>query len=146
MNGEHDLVDEIPYDYANLIVPNAKLAPNLVKRGIGMDRTPRASIDMALFNMEDPLVGGYTPEKVALRRAIGLAYSLDGEIRLVRKGTSFPSQSPVAPLTTGYDPAFKSEMSEQSPARAKALLDSFGYIDRDGDGWREQPNGSPLAC
>ena len=145
MNGEHDLVDEIPYDFAHLIVPNGKLAPNLVKRGIGMDRTPRASIDYALFNMEDPLVGGYTPEKVALRRAVGLAYSLDGEIRLVRKGTSFPSQSPVAPLTTGYDPAFKSEMSEQSPARARALLDSFGYVDRNGDGWREMPDGSPLV-
>ncbi len=144
LNGEHDLVDEIPYDFANLIVPNAKLAPNLVKRGIAMDRTPRASIDMALFNMEDPLVGGYTPDKVALRRAIGLAYALSDEIRLVRKGTSFPSQSPVAPLTTGYDPSFKSEMSEQSPARAKALLDSFGYIDRNGDGWREKPDGSPL--
>jgi ABC-type transport system substrate-binding protein len=25
-----------------------------------------------------------------------------------------------------------------------ALLDTYGYIDRDGDGWREQPNGQPL--
>ena len=66
MNAEHDLVDEIPYDMANLIVPNGKLAPNLVKRGIQMDRDYRASVDMALFNMEHPLVGGYTPDKVAL--------------------------------------------------------------------------------
>jgi ABC-type transport system substrate-binding protein len=29
--------------------------------------------------------------------------------------------------------------------RAKALLDTFGYVDRDGDGWREQPDGSPLV-
>ena len=75
LNAEHDLVDEIPYDFANLILPNSKLAPNLAKRGILMDRDYRASVDMALFNMEHPLVGGYTPEKVALRRAIGLAYS-----------------------------------------------------------------------
>ena len=74
LNAEHDLVEEIPYDMANLIVPNGKLAPNLVKRGIQMDRDYRASVDMALFNMEHPLVGGYTPDKVALRRAIGLAY------------------------------------------------------------------------
>ena len=86
LNGEHDLVDEIPYDFANLIVPNSKLAPNLVKRGIVMDRDYRASVDMAFFNMEHPVVGGYTPDKVALRRAIGLAYSIDDEIRLVRKG------------------------------------------------------------
>ena len=42
LNAEHDLVDEIPYDMANLIVPNGKLAPNLVKRGIQMDRDYRA--------------------------------------------------------------------------------------------------------
>lgn len=145
LNAEHDLVDEIPYDMANLIVPNGKLAPNLVKRGIGMDRDFRASVDMALFNMEHPLVGGYTPDKVALRRAIGLAYETHNEIRLVRKSQSIPSQSPVAPLTYGYDPTFKSEMSEYDLARAKALLDAFGYVDRDGDGWREQPDGKPLT-
>jgi len=36
-------------------------------------------------------------------------------------------------------------MGEYSPARAKALLDLYGYIDRDGDGLREQPDGQPLA-
>ncbi len=144
LNGEHDLVDELPYDLANLVIPNGQLAPNLQRRSIQMDRAPRANVDMALFNMEHPVVGGYTPEKVALRRAIGLAYAADDEIRLVRKGQSIPSQSPVAPLTAGYDPAFRSEMSEHSPARAKALLDAFGYIDHNGDGWRELPDGSPL--
>ena len=145
LNGEHDLVDEIPVDLANLIVPNGKLAPGLVKRGVQMDRTPRASVDMALFNMESPVVGGYEPAQVALRRAISLAYSVDDEIRLVRMGQSVPSQSPVAPLTAGFDPEFRSEMSEHNPARAKALLDSFGFVDRDGDGWRERPDGSPLV-
>ncbi|HVE90549.1 MAG TPA: ABC transporter substrate-binding protein [Burkholderiaceae bacterium] len=145
LNSEHDLVDEIPYDLANLILPNNKLAPNLVKRGIQMDRDYRASVDMALFNMEHALVGGYGPEKVALRRAVSLAYSIDNEIRLVRKNQSMPSQSPVSPLTAGYDPAFKSEMSEYNPARAKALLDAFGYIDRDGDGWRDLPDGRPMT-
>jgi len=144
LNSEHDLVDELPYDLANLVIPNGQLAPNLQRRSIQMDRAPRANVDMALFNMEHPVVGGYTPEKVALRRAIGLAYAADDEIRLVRKGQSIPSQSPVAPLTAGYDPAFRSEMSEFSPPRAKALLDAFGYIDRNGDGWRELPDGSPL--
>ena len=35
-------------------------------------------------------------------------------------------------------------MSDYDPARATALLDLYGYVDRDGDGWREQPDGSPL--
>jgi len=32
-------------------------------------------------------------------------------------------------------------MSDFDPARAKALLDLYGYIDRNGEGWREQPDG-----
>jgi hypothetical protein len=47
--------------------------------------------------------------------------------------------------TTGYDPAFRSEMSEFSRARAQALLDVHGYVDRDGDGWRELPAARPLV-
>jgi ABC-type transport system substrate-binding protein len=145
LNAEHDLVDELPYDLADLAIPGGELAPNLKRRGVRMDRAPRASVDMALFNMEHPLVGGYAPEKVALRRAVSLAYSVDDEIRLVRKGQSVPSQSPVPPTVPGFDPGFRSEMSEFSRARAKALLDAFGFVDRDGDGWREQPDGSPLV-
>ena len=51
----------------------------------------------------------------------------------------------MAPGTYGYDPAFRSENSGYDPARAKALLDLYGYVDRDGDGWREQPDGTPLV-
>ena len=51
----------------------------------------------------------------------------------------------MSPFTSGYDPAYKSEMSEFSPARAKALLDLYGYVDSNGDGWREQPDGKPLV-
>jgi ABC-type transport system substrate-binding protein len=145
LNREHDLVDELPYDLADLVIPNGELAPGLARRGIRIDRAPRANVDLALFNMEHPVVGGYTPEKVALRRAIALAYNVHEEIRLVRKGQSIPANSPVAPLVTGFDPAFRSEMSDYDPARAKALLDTFGYVDRDGDGWRERPDGAPLV-
>jgi ABC-type transport system substrate-binding protein len=36
-------------------------------------------------------------------------------------------------------------MSEFDRAKAKALLDLHGYVDRNGDGWREQPDGQPLV-
>jgi ABC-type transport system substrate-binding protein len=96
------------------------------------------------FNMHDPIVGGNTPEQVALRRAISLAYDVQGEIRQIRRGRAIPGQSVLMPHTSGYDPHFKSEMSDYDPARARALLDMYGFIDRDGDGWRERPDGSPL--
>jgi ABC-type transport system substrate-binding protein len=94
--------------------------------------------------MEDPVVGGYTPDKVALRRALALAYDVGAEITKVRRGQGVPAQSVVIPHTSGYDPEYKSEGSDYSVARAKALLDMFGYVDRDGDGWRDLPDGRPL--
>jgi ABC-type transport system substrate-binding protein len=91
------------------------------------------------------VLGGYTPEKVALRRALNLATNTEQEIRLERKGQAIPAQSPLVPHTFGYDPQFRSENGDYDPARAKALLDMYGYVDRDGDGWREQPDGQPLV-
>ncbi len=144
LNGEQDVLEGVPAEFANLAIPNNQLAPNLAKRGIGMLRVPRADVAVTYFGMEHPLVGGTTPDKVALRRAIALAVDLPREIALVRRGQAVPAQSPIAPGTWGYDPAFKSEMSEHDLARAKALLDLYGYVDRDGDGWRELPDGQPL--
>ena len=40
---------------------------------------------------------------------------VEREIRLVRRDQAVPAQSPIAPGTWGYDPAFKSEMSELQP-------------------------------
>ena len=100
---------------------------------------------LTYFNMDDPVVGGYAPEKVALRRAISLATDVGREIRTVRRGQAIPAQSVVAPGTWGYDPALKTENSDFDLPRAKALLELFGYVDRDGDGWRDQPDGSALV-
>jgi ABC-type transport system substrate-binding protein len=43
-----------------------------------------------------------------------------------------------------FSAAFKSEFGDFDPARAQALLDMHGYIDQDGDGWRDLPTGAPL--
>ncbi len=145
LRGEADVIEEVPIDFAGIAMPGGHLAPNLVKQGITMTRYPRADISLSYFNMEDPVVGGYTPEKIALRRAINLAVDLDKEIRLVRRGQAIMSQGPIPPVAFGHDPAFKSEMTEFNLAKAKALLDMYGYKDRNGDGWREQPDGKPLV-
>ena len=65
-------------------------------------------------------------------------------MRLIRRGQAVPAQSPIVPGTTGYDPAFKSEMSDYDPGRANALLDLYGYTRRDADGYRQMPDGAPL--
>ena len=145
LSGEADMIEELPNDFASIAIPNNKLAPNLAKQGIRMVRYARADVTVSYFNMEDPTVGGYTPDKVALRRAIALGQDTQKQIRLVRRGQGLQAQGAVAPGTSGYDPTFKSEMSEYSPIKARALLDLFGYVDQDGDGWRDMPDGSPLT-
>ena len=144
LQDKSDLLEEVPSDFIDQAMPGGKVAPSLAKRGIRGYRVVRPQAAFTLFNMEDPIVGGYTPDKVALRRAIGLGVDVQSEIRLVRRGQAMPAQSPIVPNTTGYNTTFRSEGGEYSPARAKALLDMFGYVDRDGDGWREMPDGSPL--
>jgi ABC-type transport system substrate-binding protein len=135
----------VPGEFVNQAAPHGKPAPNLAKRGIQMGRQVNADSTYMYFNMEDPVVGGYTPDKIALRRAIGLGTDLDKLIRIGYRGQAIPSQGPITPHTSGYDPQFKSEMGDHDPARAKALLDMFGYKDVDGDGYRELPNGQPFT-
>jgi ABC-type transport system substrate-binding protein len=91
------------------------------------------------------VVGGYTPDKVALRRAISLAIDVDQEIRLFWRGQAIAAHSPLMPNTVGYDPAFKSPASIHDLPQARALLDLYGYVDSNADGWREQPDRSPLV-
>ncbi|MFO1326245.1 MAG: ABC transporter substrate-binding protein [Rubrivivax sp.] len=134
----------VPPEFVPQAMPGGRLAPHLAKKGLQAWRVLTSSTQLSFFNMEHPLVGGYTPEKVALRRAIFLSYDLQREIDLVYRGAAIRAQSIVNPHGTGYDPAFRSDASVCSPARAKALLDLYGYTDRDGDGWREQPDGQPL--
>ena len=145
LNKEFDYIEDLPNEFINTAAPNGKLAPTLAKQGVGMQRTPELEITItAFYNMLDPVIGGYTPEKVALRRAMNLAYNQREEIQIARKGQAMPAESPIPPGAAGYDPGFHSIAGEYNPAKAKALLDMFGYIDRDGDGYRELPDGKPL--
>lgn len=144
LNAEHDMLEAIPPEFIRIAIPQNRVAPNLAKRGIEMDRVALPEIVFSYFNMDDPIVGGFAPERVALRRAISLAYNQNLEINLIRKGQMVPSSSPVGPQTFGYDAAFLTNAATYDVARAKALLDTYGYMDSNGDGWREQPDGSPL--
>lgn len=144
LQGDFDWM-AVPPAFAPLAVPGGQLAPFLRKRGVQLQTHLQAVMAMHYFAMEDPVVGGYTAEKVALRRAISLAYDEPADIRLLRHGMAIPAQSTIAPHTFGYEEDYRSEMSVYDPARAKALLDIYGYLDRDGDGWRESPTGHPLV-
>jgi ABC-type transport system substrate-binding protein len=128
----------------NVMDPPAKLKPRLAERGITLSRGVQPAISYTYFNMEDPIVGGYTPDKVALRRAFSLGYNVEEEIRVIRQGQAFPATQVIPPTVTGHDPKLEGRKA-YDPVAARALLDRFGYKDRDGDGYRETPDGKPLV-
>ncbi len=147
LNRQSDFLERLPAEFSEIAIPNDELAPNLRRQGVQMDRGAAGRRDAGLAVQPGPSGDRRLRrrDKVALRRAIGLAYNAPDEIRLIRKNQAVPAQGPIAPLTFGYRPDIKTEMSDHDPARAKALLDLYGYLDRDGDGWRDQPDGTPLV-
>ena len=143
LNNELDWIN-LPYEFLNMAIPGGKLSPTLARDGVRWIPDIEVVTVYMYFNMKDATLGGYTPEKVALRRAISLAYNTPAELQIARKNQAIPAQTAIAPAVYGYDPTVKTEMSDYDPDRARALLDTYGYVDRDGDGWRDLPDGSPL--
>jgi ABC-type transport system substrate-binding protein len=145
VNGEADVAYRVGYQFAPQAMPNGKVAPNLAKKGVRGYPFIESAGNYFFFNMDDATVGGYTPEKVALRRAVALG--IDGQriIDYAFSGLGAVAQGPALPHTSAYDPTLKTEFSDHDPARAGALLDLYGYLDRNGDGWRDLPDGSPLV-
>jgi ABC-type transport system substrate-binding protein len=98
-----------------------------------------------LVNMRDPVLGGLQPERVALRRAVNLAHLVGQDIERSYSGRAMVAQTFIPPLTSSFDANLRTEAGEHEQVKAKALLDMFGYLDRNKDGWRENPDGSPLV-
>ena len=139
-----DMLD-VPGDVApKMIDSRGSLLPEFAARGIRLERAAELAVTFAYFNMEDPVVGGHSPEKIALRRAICSAYNLPDEIRVIRNGQARTAMQPIPPDVEGHVPGYKG-LSPYDPATARARLDKFGYRDRDGDGFRELPDGRPLT-
>ncbi len=143
LRGEIDAFT-LPPEFGQLALPDGVLAPFLARQRVQAQRGLSASVSHSFFNFDDPLVGGYSTEKVALRRAIALAYDNAEHVRTVLQSQAVPAQSIIPPQCYGFDADLRTEHGSPSHARAKALLDLHGFVDRNGDGWREQPGGQPL--
>ncbi len=139
-------------DYVNLpselsdraLDASGKLKASYVARGVTLSRLVQPSLAYAYFNMQDPVVGGYTRDKVALRRALAMAFDTPALIRVVYQGQALPATQPIPPNVPGHDDSLN-VAAPFDPAAARALLDRFGYVDKDGDGWRDLPDGKPMV-
>ena len=135
----------LPSELADRVLDAANhLKPEYASRGVRLATIVQPSLQYAYFNMDDPVVGGFDKARIALRRALGMAVNKPEMIRIVYKGQAAPATQLIPPGMTGHDDGLDVS-SHYDPRGAAALLDKFGYVDRDGDGWRDQPDGKPLT-
>ena len=122
---------------------DGKLKPELVKKGVQLSRITDPSIDYHYWNMQNPIVGGLSKDKIALRRAMAMAFSADNYINILQKGDAQKLQAPIPSGVVGYDPNYRSSIPYSVKA-ANLLLDRYHYKVA-ADGWRTQSNGKPLV-
>jgi ABC-type transport system substrate-binding protein len=142
-SGQFDYV-EVPSASIAKVLDGDTLKPEFLKSGVTLHRTMEAALSFTFFNMEDPVVGGYAPDKVALRRAIAMAYDREAEVRILRNDQARVATQLVPPAVPGYDPA-RIPTYRFDPAGARALLERFGYKVSNRGGYRTMPDGRPLV-
>ena len=142
-SGQTDL-EQLSDSAAPKVLVKDKLKPEFSARGIVLHRFVDPTIGAyTIFNFRDPVTGGTTPDKIALRRALAMAYRVQDEINQVRYAQALPARSMIPPGLAGFDPAYRNSIA-YDPELAKRLLDHYGYK-IGADGFRSMPNGSPLT-
>ncbi|MDY7536920.1 ABC transporter substrate-binding protein [Undibacterium sp. RTI2.1] len=139
--GEIDIF-ELEGPLAPQALDNGKLKPALVKKGVQLSRIPDPETSIYYWNMQDPVWGGLSKEKIALRRSVALAHNIQEEIDIVYNGNAVKLDYPIPPGVVGYDANYKNSI-QYNVAAANALLDKFGYK-KGPDGFRTLPDGKPL--
>jgi ABC-type transport system substrate-binding protein len=147
--GETDIEYQLWEVAPKYMTTDGKLRPEFAKRGIKLDRSVDPEIIYMHFNTQEKIgdepnpLGGFSKEKIALRRAIAMAYRIDDQLRIIRQGQAVKAEYPIPPGVAGHDPNYKSSI-RYDPRTANALLDKFGYK-KGPDGYRTQPDGKPLV-
>jgi len=136
-------IDFIAFAEPPVAFDGTELKPALKAAGVKPARARAQGFFLMMFNMRDPVVGGFEPPKVALRRAIAMSFDDREWMRTFDQGLGYLQQHLIGPDVVGFDPAYRNP-NAFDPATANALLDRFGYR-RGPDGMRANPDGSPLA-
>jgi peptide/nickel transport system substrate-binding protein len=77
-----------------------------------------------------------------LRQAFSYAVNRQEIVDVVFNGLAQPLYQPLPPSIYGHDPSLDAGSYHYDPEKAMAMLDELGYVDVDGDGIREDPDGA----
>lgn len=86
----------------------------------------------------------YWFSNLEFRRAVAHVVDKDAIIEQVQHGLGYPQWSPISPATGDFHNPDVATY-EYDLARANEILDELGWIDRDGDGFREDDRGNAIA-
>jgi len=136
-------LDFIAFAQPPVAFDGTELKPALKAAGIQPARARAQGFSLLIFNMRDPVVGGFEPARIALRRAIAMSFDDASWMKTFDQGLAWPQQHLIGPDVVGYDPAYRNP-NGYDPATANALLDRYGYK-RGADGFRTLPDGKPLV-
>lgn len=111
-----------------------RLLPDARERGVRHEIVPLLDFIFRGFNMEDELLGGYTPEKRALRQAIHLAINLDEFSETFYQGNTIQYDGPIPPRLEGHPEGGKAPVSYRGPnlQLARQKLAAAGYPNGEG--------------
>ncbi len=110
---ELDLLALPPTFRAEALDDSNHLKPAFADEGVKIYRAIDPSVTYSFFNFRDPLVGGFSKEKIALRRAVIMGYNLPEEIRVVEKGQSVQAQM----LIPVWRRRIRPELPQHQPVR-----------------------------
>ena len=82
---------------------DANVSDEMAERGIRLSTSMPMNVWFYAFNMRDEVVGGYTPAKRKLRRAISIAINVEEYISIFLNGRGIAAQSPIAPGIYGHE-------------------------------------------
>ncbi len=126
-------------------VPDERRARSRAGRARHPPHAVREQFVRSLYvNMEDPVLGGMTRERIALRRAISLAIDVDTLIRVVYDGQGMRVEPDGAARRLRASTR-TGRSANTIPCSPGALLDRMGYAKRDAQGFRLAPDGKPLT-
>ncbi len=110
------------------------LKSSFANEGISYQPVPLLDFIFYGFNMEDPVVGGYTEEKRYLRQALSLAIDWDERNNEFYNDICTIYDGMIPPGLDGYPPDGRIESAYRGPdlERAKVLLAKAGYPDGKG--------------
>ncbi|MCA9040240.1 MAG: hypothetical protein KDA65_07845 [Planctomycetaceae bacterium] len=113
---------------------NKQLRPEWKEAGATSEPVPLLDFIFIGFNMEDELVGGYTPEKKALRQAISLAIDHEEMNKSFYEGINQVYDGPIPPGLAGYPENGRAPHSYRGRdvSRARAKLAEAGYPNGEG--------------